>query len=48
VALLLTLFKVNDRQYIEVRPELRNETEDPVNHGQSFRRTTFIEAQNIL
>jgi len=27
--LLLTLFKVNDRQYIEVRPELRNENGRP-------------------
>jgi catechol 2,3-dioxygenase-like lactoylglutathione lyase family enzyme len=30
--LLLTLFKVNDRQYIEVRPELKNETEDRLSH----------------
>ena len=30
--LLLTLFKVNDHQYIEVRPELKDETEDRLSH----------------
>ena len=29
---LLALFKVNDHQYIEVRPELKGETEDRLSH----------------
>src|SRR5579884_3973549 len=30
--LLLTLFKVNDHQYVEVRPELKDNAEDRLSH----------------
>ncbi len=30
--LMLTYFKVNDHQYIEVFPELKSETEDRLSH----------------
>lgn len=30
--ILLALFKVNDHQYLEVRPELKSETEDRLSH----------------
>jgi catechol 2,3-dioxygenase-like lactoylglutathione lyase family enzyme len=45
--LLLTLFKVNDHQYIEVRPELKGESEDRLSHI-AFETTNARQLRDYL
>jgi catechol 2,3-dioxygenase-like lactoylglutathione lyase family enzyme len=45
--LLLTYFKVNDRQYIEVFPELKSETEDRLSHI-AFETTNVQQLRDYL
>ena len=44
---MLTYFKVNDHQYIEVFPELKSETEDRLSHI-AFETTDIQELRNYL
>src|ERR1700722_5644397 len=45
--LLLTYFKVNDHQYIEVFPELKDESEDPLCHI-AFETTNIHQLRDYL
>src|SRR5579872_1562626 len=45
--LMLTYFKVNDHQYIEVFPELKNETEDRLSHI-AFETTNARQLRDYL
>src|SRR5215472_6946044 len=45
--LLLTYFKVNDHQYIEVFPELKSETEDRLSHI-AFETTNAAQLRDYL
>src|ERR1700681_2106768 len=45
--LLLTYFKVNDHQYIEVFPELKSETEDRLSHI-AFETTNIQQLRDYL
>ncbi len=45
--LMLTYFKVNDRQYIEVFPELKSETEDRLSHI-AFETTDALQLRDYL
>src|SRR5579864_9091061 len=45
--LMLTYFKVNDHQYIEVFPELKSETEDRLSHI-AFETTNIKQLRDYL
>ena len=45
--LLLTYFKVNDRQYIEIFPELKDEAEDRLSHI-AFETTNIAQLRDYL
>ena len=44
---MLTYFKVNDHQYIEVFPELKSETEDRLSHI-AFETTDAVQLRDYL